>query len=725
MTAPADPDRGARTPTALQARQRNPRAHWWLLATCLVLVGALIAFQGFATHTIGAFAEAPGAGQAGAPLQGSRPLLAAQGDHLRSPQPDPGRRIALTFDDGPDPRWTPKVLGVLRRERVAGTFFMVGSQAARYPGLVRDVDRAGHEIGNHTFTHAGMSTGPGWLRSVQVHLTEAVLVGITGHYPRFIRPPYSATSDAVTPATERALAKAAGGRYIIALADFDAQDWKRPGVANIVRNATPPAGRGGVIMLHDSGGDRSQTVAALTQLIPKLRAQGYSFVPLSDLLGITRAEAEPAAPWLERARGIAFLWAVELAFWLTSALGWIIVAVGLVVAARVVVVVSLAGVQVRRTRAQPAAQFQPSVTVVVPAFNEAIGIERAVRSLTQVDYPGLDVLVVDDGSTDATGELVEALGLPGVRLIRQANAGKAAALTTGVMTTNSEVIVMVDGDTVFEHDTIANLVQPLADPAVGAVSGNTKVGNRSGLLGRWQHIEYVMGFNLDRRMYEVLQCTPTVPGAIGAFRRSVLLEVGGVSSDTLAEDTDLTLAIGRRGHRVVYTEYARAWTEAPSTFSGLWRQRYRWSFGTMQAVWKHKGAMVSGKPDDRRIGRRALPYMILFQILLPLVAPLIDLFALYGLIFTNPAPVLAFWLGFNVLQLVIAVIAFRLDGESLRPLWALPLQQFVYRQLMYLVIIESTISALVGARSSWRTIPRTGDVELPPGATPASEPSLV
>jgi cellulose synthase/poly-beta-1,6-N-acetylglucosamine synthase-like glycosyltransferase len=262
-------------------------------------------------------------------------------------------------------------------------------------------------------------------------------------------------------------------------------------------------------------------------------------------------------------------------------------------------------------------------------------------------------------------------------------------------------------------------VQPLADPAVGAVSGNTKVGNRSGLLGRWQHIEYVMGFNLDRRMYEVLQCTPTVPGAIGAFRRSVLVEVGGVSSDTLAEDTDLTLSIGRRGHRVVYTEYARAWTEAPSTLSGLWRQRYRWSFGTMQAVWKHKGAMVSRDPDDRRIGLRALPYMIFFQILLPLVAPLIDLFALYGLIFTNPVPVLAFWLGFNLLQVVIAVIAFRLDGESLRPLWALPLQQFVYRQFMYLVIIESTISALVGARASWKTAPRTGHVELPPSAPPA------
>jgi cellulose synthase/poly-beta-1,6-N-acetylglucosamine synthase-like glycosyltransferase/peptidoglycan/xylan/chitin deacetylase (PgdA/CDA1 family) len=712
------------TTAALRRRLRNPPAHWRVLATCLVLLAALITFQGFCTHTIGASSEATEDAHAGAPLKGSRPLLAAHGDRLRSPQPDPGKRIALTFDDGPDPRWTPKVLEVLRREHAAGTFFMVGTQAARHPDIVRAVERAGHEIGNHTFTHAGMSAGPGWMRRAQVHLTEAILLGVTGHYPRFIRPPYSATSDAVTPSTDRALARAAGSRYIIALADYDSRDWEKPGVAKIVRYATPPKGRGGVIMLHDSGGDRRQTVAALERLIPTLRARGYSFVPLRDMLGLTRAEAEPAAPWLERARGTVFLWAVGMAFWMTGALGWIIGGVGFLVVARVVVVLPLAGIQVRRTRSRPATNYEPTVAVIVPAYNEAVGIERAVRSLTESDYPHLEVVVVDDGSTDGTGDIVAALALPGVRLIRQANAGKAAALTTGMHATGAEVVVMVDGDTVFERDTIAHLVQPLADPGVGAASGNTKVGNRTGLLGRWQHIEYVMGFNLDRRMYEVLQCTPTVPGAIGAFRRSVLVEVGGVSSDTLAEDTDLTLSIGRRGHRVVYTEDARAWTEAPSTLSGLWRQRYRWSFGTMQAVWKHKGAMFSRDPDDRRIGLRALPYMTFFQILLPLVAPLIDLFAIYGLVFTDPGPVLAFWLGFNLLQLLIAVIAFRLDGEPVRPLWALFLQQFVYRQLMYLVVVESAISALNGARAAWKTIPRTGDVELPPEAARAVERPL-
>jgi cellulose synthase/poly-beta-1,6-N-acetylglucosamine synthase-like glycosyltransferase len=328
-------------------------------------------------------------------------------------------------------------------------------------------------------------------------------------------------------------------------------------------------------------------------------------------------------------------------------------------------------------------------------------------------------LVVDDGSSDRTAELVAALELDNVQLVRQDNFGKAGALNTGIELSDAEIVVMVDGDTLFEPGTIRSLVAPLAVPDVAAVSGNTKVGNRRGLLGRWQHIEYVIGFNLDRRMYDVLQATPTVPGAASAFRRDVLSEVGGVPADTLAEDTDLTLAIGRTGRRVVYAQDARAWTEAPSTLSALWRQRYRWSFGTMQAVFKHKGAIVSRDPRQQRIGRRALPYMLLFQIALPIVAPLIDLFSLYGVLFTGAVHALIIWGAFNLLQLAIAVYAFRLDREPMRPLWALPLQQFVYRQLMYLVIIESSVSAIQGARSGWKHVLRTGDVIVGSHAAPS------
>jgi cellulose synthase/poly-beta-1,6-N-acetylglucosamine synthase-like glycosyltransferase len=577
--------------------------------------------------------------------------------------------------------------------------------------LVRD----GNEIGNHTFTHTALSNGPVWQRHLQLELTEAAIAGVTGHYTRLIRPPYSATSDALTSVQERDLARVAVKRYIVVLADFDSEDWQRGSVPSIVQRASPPGTTGGIVMFHDGGGNRSHTVAAVRELIPRLRARGFRFVTVSQLAGLPRSVVEPRASTWDRRRGEAFIWSVRRAFEFVGLLQLLILAVGILVAARVALIVALAGWHTRRSRrAAPLDGHLPSVAVIVPAYNEAVGIEAAVRSLTAADYPELEIVVVDDGSDDGTAELVTRLALPRVTVISKVNGGKASALNAGIAATSAPVVVMVDGDTQFEPDTIRRLVQPLVDDRVGAVSGNTKVGNRRGLLGRWQHIEYVTGFNLDRRMYEVLQCTPTVPGAVGAFRRDVLAEVGGVSDDTLAEDTDLTLAIGRTGRRVVYADDARAWTEAPSSLGSLWRQRYRWSYGTMQAVWKHKAAVVSRDPRQTRIGRRALPYMFFFQILLPILAPLIDLFALYGLLFTNPLPVIAYWLAFNAVQVGLGAFAFRIDREPLRPLWALPLQQFVYRQLMYLVIIESTISALGGTRAHWGTLARTGNVEIQP-----------
>jgi cellulose synthase/poly-beta-1,6-N-acetylglucosamine synthase-like glycosyltransferase len=362
--------------------------------------------------------------------------------------------------------------------------------------------------------------------------------------------------------------------------------------------------------------------------------------------------------------------------------------------------------------------FKPSVSVVVPAYNEAVGIAQAVRSLAASDHPGVEVIVVDDGSTDGTADLVRDLGLANVRVIEQDNRGKPAALNTGIGAATGDIVVMVDGDTVFEPDTVSFLVQPFTDTVVGAVAGNTKVANRRRLLGRWQHIEYVMGFNLDRRMYEELRCMPTVPGAIGAFRRAALADVGAIAADTLAEDTDLTIAIGRAGWHVVYEQRARAWTEAPATLPQLWQQRYRWSYGTMQAMWKHRRAL--GPSETSPIGRRALPYMVLFQVLLPMLAPIIDVFAIYGLLFLDKGPVLAAWLAFAAVQLGVGWYAFRLDHEPARPLLTLPLQQLVYRQLLYLVTIHSVVTAVLGAPLRWHKLQRTGDFTAAPRTADAT-----
>jgi cellulose synthase/poly-beta-1,6-N-acetylglucosamine synthase-like glycosyltransferase/peptidoglycan/xylan/chitin deacetylase (PgdA/CDA1 family) len=694
----------------IRRRIRRPPAHWALLGFCLFVLLVLLTVQGVAEHTTGR-SGTPSSASAQTPLAGKPSLLAFSGGKLVGHEAPAGKRIALTFDDGPDAHWTPRVADVLTRLHATATFFVVGSAAVRNPDIVRDLHQRGFEIGNHTFSHTNLAAIPRWERGLQLGLTENAVAGAAGLRPRLMRPPYSAKPDDVTPQQLAAYTDAARSGYLIALSDFDARDWSRPGVAQIVRGATPPAGKGGIVLMHDGGGNRSETVAALEQLIPRLRARGYSFVKVSDLAGLSSAAVEPAPSAWERARGQLLIATLGVASFITAALTFLLAPIAILALLRMVAVVALARRHVRSVRGRPADPgFTPPVSIVVPAFDEAVGIEQAVRSLAAVDYPDFEIVVVDDGSTDGTGDIVEGLGLESVRLVRQANAGKPAALNTGVRAARHDVIVTVDGDTVFERGTLRALVQPFRETDVGAVSGNTKVGNRSGLLGRWQHIEYVIGFNLDRRLYDVLRCMPTVPGAIGAFRRAALVDIGGVSSATLAEDTDLTIGIGRAGWRVVYAEHARAWTEAPSSLSALWRQRYRWSFGTMQAVWKHKGALRHR--DQRRIGLIGLPYLVFFQIALPLMAPLIDVFAVYGIVFLDPVPVIGYWLAFNLLNLVLAGYAFRLDRESPRPLWAMPLQQFVYRQLMYLVVIESVISALAGTRIRWQQIERTGDVEV-------------
>ena len=679
-----------------------------MLALVIVALLLILFTQGVAEHLTGASATPPAKGESA--LRRGETILTARGERLVPHGRPPGRRIALTFDDGPDPNWTPRIASVLEAMGVPATFFVVGDHVVRYPGIVDSLSDDGFELGNHTFTHGNLTDAADWQRDLQISLTESAVAGAAGVRPRLVRPPYSATAAAVDRDDERTYAAIADQGYLIALSDFDAEDWRRPGVDEIVRNATPPGRRGGVILMHDGGGDRSQTVRALRILVPELRRRGFRFVDLSALAGLSRSQADLPASASQHLRGRLLIGALTIARLLTDALAILLIPIAALAVLRALVLVGFARrhAGAYRTRA-PDPDFAPPVSIVVPAFNEAQVIEAAVRSLAASEYPEVEVIVVDDGSSDGTGEIVEGLGLQRVRVLREENRGKPGALNLGIAAARHELIVTVDADTVFEPGTLRTLVQPLRDARVGAVAGNTKVGNRQGILGRWQHIDYVMGFNLDRRLYDSLQCMPTVPGAIGAFRRRGLDQVGRFSGATLAEDTDITIALGRAGWRVVYAEDARAFTEAPSTLAALWRQRYRWSYGTLQAVWKHKHAVL--ERGEGRIGRLGIPYLLLFQVLLPLLAPLIDIFTIYGLVFLNPWYMLAYWFGFNLLLLALGVYAFRLDDEPLRPLWAMPAQQFVYRQLMYLVVIQSVISAARGARLRWQHVERTGDVE--------------
>ncbi|MGA4877394.1 bifunctional polysaccharide deacetylase/glycosyltransferase family 2 protein [Streptomyces lydicamycinicus] len=677
-----------RTNRGRHAQSRDPRGHWLLLMLVLPLVFGALLFEGWTAHEVDAAktrsdctTPVPSAVDKGGPV------VRLDGGKVKSAGM-PRRNVALTYDGGPDPVWTPRLLDLLRKHHAHATFFVQGAKAAQHPDLVRRIKAEGHEIGSNTYTGAVMGAASPVRAQLELALTQKALAGTAGIHTDLLRLPQTTAVDTMCGPEWKAAQKAAADGYTLVAADR----WFRKPSQGVVRQFSHND-----VAYHDT-----------EKLLNNRKVDKFTTVTF----GAGLPPADTPAPAPERWLGTALVWIKALGYAFVQGMTWVLGIAGALGVLRLASLVFFARAHVRRLeRFRPGSpwlrEITDPVTVLVPAYNEAAGIESTVRSLLASTHPQLQIIVIDDGSTDDTADIATWIDDPRVEVIRQPNSGKAAALNTGLAHARCDIVVMVDADTVFEPDAIYRLIQPLAHPAVGAVSGNTKVGNRRRLLGRWQHLEYVFGFNLDRRMFEVLECMPTVPGAIGAFRRDALMGVGGVSEDTLAEDTDLTMALWQAGWRVVYEETAIAWTEVPTSLSQLWRQRYRWCYGTLQAMWKHRRAVIEVGPAGR-FGRRGLSYLTLFQVALPLLAPIVDVFALYGALFRGPVLSAGVWVGFLALQLACAGYALRLDGEPVRTLWAMPLQLFVYRQLMYLVVIQSVVAFLLGTRLKWQRMHRSG-----------------
>jgi cellulose synthase/poly-beta-1,6-N-acetylglucosamine synthase-like glycosyltransferase/peptidoglycan/xylan/chitin deacetylase (PgdA/CDA1 family) len=643
--------------------------------------------------------------------------------------------LALTFDDGPDPEWTPKILDILKAKGVPATFFIIGENAEADPKVVQRALAEGNDVGNHTFTHPDLGQLPDTLVRLEINATQRLFEAFTGRSMRLFRAPFlgdaePTTSDEIVPIQ---IAQSMG--YVSVGLQVDPNDWQRPSadviVQRVVDQVTHPDPDVGahIILLHDGGGDRSQTVAALPGLIDSLTAKGYKFVTVSELAGLTRDEVMPLLP----ARSVAQF--VSLPVFLT--LGWLghlltalfIIAIGLGIA-RVLFLSALGlgnWLAERRRPPPPLPAAPPAQTVIIPAYNESNVIVAAVHHILASDYPNLEVIVVDDGSTDGTSALVrEHYGEePRVKLITVPNGGKAAALNHGLKQASGDVIVALDADTHFQRDSISRLVRWFQDPAVGAVAGNAKVGNRVNTITRWQALEYMTGQNLERRTLAVLGCITVVPGAIGAWKREALERLGGFPADTLAEDQDLTLSLLEAGYAVRYDSTAIAWTEAPDTLGGLAKQRFRWAFGTLQCLWKHR--RVTLKPRYGTLGLIAVPQVWLFQILLSLIAPLVDIALVWRLLETglqylehqdqyDPQAlykVLFFYLAFLVLDLGSAALALAMEQRekwSLLP--GLVWQRFGYRQFMYWIVLKAVLTAAVGPLVGWGKLERKSTVTV-------------
>jgi cellulose synthase/poly-beta-1,6-N-acetylglucosamine synthase-like glycosyltransferase/peptidoglycan/xylan/chitin deacetylase (PgdA/CDA1 family)/spore germination protein YaaH len=639
-------------------------------------------------------------------------------------------KVALTFDDGPDPQYTPQILDALHQAGVWATFFIIGVNGELHPDLLRREVAEGHEIGNHTFTHPDISFISQTQFELQLSATERLLAAVVGRQSLLFRPPFGTDSEPETTDQLRKIELASQQGYLIVGMQIDPDDWQRPGVDEIVQRIVSMAerGEGNVILLHDSGGDRSQTVQAVPLIIQVLRSRGFQFVTVSELLGRSRDEVMPPVPpdslwqiWTDRlAFGVLDLAAVVI--------HWLFL-LGIVLGIARLMFIGVLAVYQRWFRRSPVydTAYSPSVAVVVPAYNEEKVIIQTVTSLLACDLSSqLEIIVVDDGSSDTTYSAAKSAfaGHPRVRVFTQPNGGKPAALNFGIAQTQAEIVVALDADTVFTRDTIAKLIRHFADPQIGAVAGNAKVGNRINLLTRWQALEYVTSQNLDRRAFSVLNCITVVPGAVGAWRRELIERAGGFDQSTLAEDADLTMAIRKLGYAIVYEDEAIALTEAPDTVRGFIRQRYRWMFGTMQAAWKHVDALF--RPRYGALGFVALPSVMIFQVLFPLISPVMDLLLFGTLGITaidycyhpvNFSPdalwrVLFYYALFVTVDYLTAILAFALEHhENWSLLIFLFSQRFFYRQLMYYVAIKSTLNSLRGRLVGWGKLERKATVQ--------------
>ncbi|HWB97915.1 MAG TPA: glycosyltransferase, partial [Bryobacteraceae bacterium] len=509
------------------------------------------------------------------------------------------KTLALSFDDGPDGRFTPKILDILKSRQVPGTFFVVGVNAERYPELIRRAYAEGHEIGNHTYSHPNIALVSEERNRLELSTTLRIVENAVGHATMLFRPPYNADSEPQTPGEIIPIYRAQQAGYLTVGERIDPRDWDRDMTAQkIVEEVESERDSGNIILLHDAGGDRTATVEALPRIIDDLKAMGYRFVAVSALMGKTRDEVMPVpdAGEMRLARiegqafgaqssfknliGVLFLWAIYLTLLRSLVFG------------------TLAVFQKRKARRRHFdADYRPPVSVIIAAYNEEKVILRTVHSILDNGYADLEVVVVDDGSTDGTlAVLRENFGDDRrARILTQPNGGKSAALNHAIAHSSREILIALDADTIFRRGTIEKLVRHFRDPRIGAVSGNARVGNRGKWITRFQSIEYIYGFNLDRRALDLLNAITVVPGAVGAWRRELVAEAGGFVHDTLAEDTDLTLTIRRRGYTIRYEEEAVAYTEAPEDTRSLAKQRFRWAFGTLQAAWKHRDALFVPK----------------------------------------------------------------------------------------------------------------------------------
>jgi biofilm PGA synthesis N-glycosyltransferase PgaC len=622
--------------------------------------------------------------------------------------------LMLTFDDGPDPRNTPQILDLLSKEGVPATFFTVGDNIVKYPDIFRRMTKEGHMVGNHTMSHIDFWAHDDLFNRQQIIGTDRVMRASDNYATRLFRIP---TGDPGN--NSLALLQSQQLGFLHINMDFDTRDWSyAPGVPI---KAQKLDGQGHIVLVHDGGGDRSATIEMLKTFIPMAKAQGYTFTTVQPLLP---PEYIPETNVRDAVEDDATL-AAMTSYLVTPnvVLTWLfwfgIGSLTILTFLYVVLAVINNNRQKKRLWADVKEEDWPFVSVVLPVFNEELVVARTLDALKASDYPRMEVVAVNDGSTDGTlAVLTEyAKTWPDLRVIDQPNGGKSAASNHGIAQSRGEIVVTLDGDTLFEPQTIKmfarHFLAPRHGKIVGAVAGHVKVGNRRNLLTAWQSLEYLSGICVTRMAEGLMGAISIVPGACAAWRREALLEAGGYSHDTLAEDADLTLSLQKLGYSIVQENSAVAWTEAPMTLRGLFKQRLRWTYGNIQTLYKHRSMLFN--PKFGALGLLTMPYALI-SVVVPLVfMPLTVVVAVNSLAHGEWQAVALFSAFVAATHMIISIVAIVMVRESPMHLLMVPIYRLIYEPLRAYVVFGSAILALRGTAVGWYRPERTNSALLPAG----------
>ncbi|MBS1760849.1 MAG: glycosyltransferase [Bacteroidetes bacterium] len=633
-------------------------------------------------------------------------------------------QVILTFDDGPDPVYTPQILDILEKEKVPATFFIVGINGEQHLPILKRIYRDGFELGNHSFTHPNIAAISPIRAQTELEATRLLIESATGRSTILFRAPYNADAEPTKAEELVPIARAQQSSYYTVGESIDPEDWDIEDGVNadtiynrVVQQYEQRDGTKGIILFHDAGGDRSATVKALPRIIEYFKKKGVEFTTVANLLHFSKdAVMPPVHSNILSMNSVVitfFYWLFQIlaaAFWVAIILGFL----------KILLMGCLAVFNYfkRKKELLLLKEFSNGkVSIIVPAYNEEINAVNTVKSLLMQDYKNFEIIFVDDGSSDGTFTKVSTAfsGTNNVSVYTKYNGGKASALNFGIGKATGQYVICIDADTHLMPDAVSKMMKYFADTKVVAVAGYVQVGNDKNMITKWQDIEYITAQNFDRFAFDHINCITVVPGAIGAFNKEAVLAVGGFTTDTLAEDCDLTIRLLKNGGVIRNCSEAVAVTEAPETLRQFMKQRFRWTYGIMQSFWKNKEACFN--PSYGTLGMVALPNILIFQIILPFIAPIADLLFVFSLIWSWHDPdslhrIFLFYGIFFLVDMGVSVMAFIFQKEKFsKLLWLIP-QRFIYRQLMYIVLFRSIRKAIKGEGQGWGVLKRTGNVKF-------------